>query len=365
MNQKRTGVILSIMLPVLLILLATEAYPQAWKVEWQKILAAAKKEGKVVVAGPPGQSYRDALIQFGKAYPDIQIEYVGLQGRDFAPRIVQEREAGQFLWDVHVGGASSIMSVMLPKGAVDPLQPHLILPEVLDSSKWQGGFKDCWMEKEGKYIFGFVGAVYYSVHVNRDVVPEAEFNKPEDLWDPKWKGKIVWHDPRGAGNGSIQASVIYRSFGEDALKKLLKDQQAVVTADYRQQVEWVARGRYPLAIGVLDSVLTSFQQQGVGKNILPLKHEKLSSIVSAFGNLVAINKPPHPNAAKVFMNWVLSKEGQNAWAKATGENSRRVDVPPGDPEMLPNPKVQYWQGQKEEGQDLKKKVMAIVKEALQ
>src|SRR3972149_9883944 len=97
MNQKRTGVVLSIMLSVLLILSATEAFPKSWKVEWQKILAAAKKEGKVVVAGPPGQSYRDALSQFGKAYPDIQIEYVGLQGRGFAPRLVYERRAGQFL----------------------------------------------------------------------------------------------------------------------------------------------------------------------------------------------------------------------------------------------------------------------------
>ena len=175
----------------------------------------------------------------------------------------------------------------------------------------------------------------------------------------------MWHDPRGAGAGSIQASVIYRGFGEDALKKLLKDQQAVVTTDYRQQVEWLARGRYPLAIGVIKSTLRSFQEQGVGKNIVFLKHEKLSSLNSEFGNLVAINKPPHPNAAKVFMNWVLSKEGQSAWAKATGDNSRRVDVPPGDPEMLPDPKAQYWQGQKEEGQDLKNKVQAIAKEALQ
>ena len=179
MNKKRTGIVMSLMLPVLLILLATEASPQAWKVEWEKTLAAAKKEGKVVVAGPPGQSYRDALIQFGKAYPDIQIEYVGLQGRDFAPRIVQERRAGQFLWDVHVGGASSIMNIMLPQGALDPLQPHLFLPEVLDSSKWHGGFKDSWMEKEGKYIFGFVGTLMFAVYVNRDLVPEAEFNKPE------------------------------------------------------------------------------------------------------------------------------------------------------------------------------------------
>ena len=103
----------------------------------------------------------------------------------------------------------------------------------------------------------------------------------------------------------------------------------------------------------------------MGKNIAYLKHEKLSSIVSAFGNLVAINKPPHPNAAKVFMNWVLSKEGQSAWVKATGENSRRVDVPPGDKELLPDPKTQYWQGQKEEGQALKNKVQAFVKEVLQ
>jgi len=341
-----------------------KVYAQAWKAEWEKTLAAAKKEGKVVVAGPPGQTYRNGLVQFSKAYPEIQLDYVGLQGRDFAPRIVQERRAGQFLWDVHVGGASSVLSIMVPQGAVDPLTPALILPEVQEESKWLGGFKDGWMDHKNQLIYGFIASLSFAVHVNRDLVPETEFGKVEDLWNPKWKGKMIWHDPRAGGSGATQAYVIHQNLGEEALRRLLRDQEAAVTEDYRQQAEWLVQGRYPIGIGLIDPVLRGFQKEGVGKNVKPLKEPKLSSIISGFGNLAIINRAPNPNAAKVYINWLLSREGQAAWAKATGDNSRRSDVAPGDPEFLPKPGVKYINAQKEEAQALRKKIYEIAKESL-
>ena len=346
-----------VFLAFLLFVLPSNAWSQAWKAEWEKTVAAAKKEGKVAVAGSPGQTYRDALTAFRKAYPDIQVEFVGIQGRDIAPRIVQERRAGQFLWDVHVGGAGSPFLIMLPNGVLDPLLPNLILPEVLEDSKWLGGFKDGWMEQEGKYIYGFAVYLSAAVFVNRDVVSQGEFSKAEDLWNPKWKGKIVWHDPRAGGNGSNQGMLLLVNFGEEAVKRLLKDQAPVLTEDYRQQVEWVAQGRYPIGIGVIEITLRAFQKEGIGKNIVPLKDPRLFSVVSGFGNVMAINRAPHPNAAKVYIDWLLSKEGQTIYAKTSGDNSRRLDVPPGDPDTLPKPGVQYLNMQKQQYQEMRRKVL--------
>ena len=345
--------------------LPSKVWPQAWKAEWEKTVAAAKKEGKLLLAGPPGQFYRDALMAFRKAYPDIQVEYVGIQGRDYAPRILQERRAGHFLWDVHVGGAGTPFLLLLPQGVLEPLQPALTLPEVLDDGKWHNGFKDGWMEQEGKYIYGFCGYLSHGVFVNRDLILETQLEKGEDLWNAKWKGKIVWHDPRAGGNGSNQATLILVNYGEDALGRLLKNQGIVVTADYRQQLEWVAQGRYPIGIGIIESNLRAFQKEGVANNVKPFNDVKLSSAVSGFGNAMLINRAPHPNAARVYLNWLLSREGQSAWAMISGDNSRRLDVPAGDAAATLKPGVTYLNLQKQDYLEKRKVVFSIAKEALQ
>ena len=338
--------------------------PQAWKNDWEKTLAAAKKEGKVVVAGGVGESYRNALTAFRNSYPDIQLDYLGAQGRDFAPRIVQERRVGQFLWDIHIGGSSSMLNVMMPQGAVDPLQPALILPEASDDSKWRNGFKDGWMDRE-ENVYGFSGSIFYGVFINRDFASETDIGKAEDLWNPRWKDKIVWHDPRAGGTGSHQALMVLLQFGEEALKRLLRDQQPVLTTDYRQQVEWMAQGRYPIGIGLHETFLRPFQKEGVGKNIKPLQDNRFILFVGSFGHVALINRAPHPNAAKVYINWLLSKEGQTAWAKFTGENSRRLDVPAGDPERLAKPGTEHLNTQKQEyAEKVQKLVFPIVREVL-
>src|SRR4051794_30161806 len=81
----------------------TEGAPAASPSAWDTTLAAARQEGRVVVSGAPGQIWRDALSTFSQEYPGIQVEYTGINSRDFWPRVFQERNADQFLWDVRVG----------------------------------------------------------------------------------------------------------------------------------------------------------------------------------------------------------------------------------------------------------------------
>lgn len=350
---------------VLLLAWPLNASAQGWKTEWDKTLAAAKKEGKVVVAGFAGQPYREALTTFQKSYPDLRLDFVGIQGQHFAPRVMQERRASQFLWDVHVGGASTMLNVLLPERVLDPLRAALILPEVLEDKNWKDGFESGWMDREVRYIYGFSAFLTYTVFINRDVIPETEFTKVEALWDPKRKGKIIWQDPRKEGIGTSAGALILLNFGEDALRRLFMDQGVVITEDYRQLVEWLARGRYPIGVAVNVPHLRTFQKEGVGKNVLPLKEPKLAFQTAGGGHLSLINQAAHPNASKVYVNWLLSKEGQTAYAKNTADNSRRLDVPAGDVERLPQVGIRYLDLQRLEYQDARKKVHQMAKEIFQ
>jgi iron(III) transport system substrate-binding protein len=338
------------------------------KAEWERLIAAAKAEGKVLLAGPPAQQYREGLMAFQKAFPEIKIEYVAASGRDFGPRILREREVGQFLWDVHVGGPETANLQLKPAGVFDPLMSALILQEVLEDDVWVGGFADGWMEREKRFIYAFSGRVSPQVHVNWDAVSEKDLRRVEDLLDPKWRGKITWNDPRAAGSGGAIAGYWLHLLGEDFLRGLLK-QDMVAARDLRQQVEWIVRGKYPVAIGLDDRFLLEFKEKGVGSKVRPLAAASPAGggarIGPGFGNIMSVNRAPHPNAAKVYINWLLSREGQVAYVKATGINSRRLDVTEGPAETAPRRGVKYFNINKEENQPNIQKATEIAKEILQ
>jgi len=107
--------------------------------EWEKILAAGKKEGKVAMIGPVGADRRDVLVDpFQKKY-GITVEYLADRGAGIGPRLSTERGAGQYLLDVTVTGTTTGLLVLLPPGMLDPLEPALVLPDVKDPKQWRGG----------------------------------------------------------------------------------------------------------------------------------------------------------------------------------------------------------------------------------
>ena len=129
--------------------------------------------------------------------------------------------------------------------------------------------------------------------------------------------------------------------GEDFVRRLLQ-QDLVVTTDRRQLSEWLVRGTQPIAGGIDAASLLPFTSQGVGLNVLPLDKdsEAGSRLRPGFGNVALFQSAPHPNAASMFVNWLLSKDGQTAWVRETQNNSRRLDVD-GPVESAPDPKATY------------------------
>src|SRR3990170_6147689 len=97
----------------------TAAVKPAWEQEWEQTVAAAKREGKVAVAGPVGTDVRRALTEpFEKKY-GISVEYLGQRGAEFGTRVRTERAAGQYLWDVYIGGTTTAITVFKEIEALD------------------------------------------------------------------------------------------------------------------------------------------------------------------------------------------------------------------------------------------------------
>jgi iron(III) transport system substrate-binding protein len=313
----------------------------AWQVEWDNTVAAAKQEGTLALAGAPIPAAREALVAFEKAYPQIRVEYTGLVATDLASRLIAERAAGLYLWDVVVGGGIPASALKTP-GLLDPFVPSLLLPEVLDDHVWLGGLKEAFYDEGRAHAFGFGAFHWYQVYVNRDVVPEAELSRVEDLVDPRWKGKIASTDLRTFGPGCAVGAHWLMASGEDSFRRLLANDPAQ-TQDRRQAAEWVVRERYPIMLGISQVDLAVLTREGLGLNVKPLAPDTdTGARISVGSGMVAvINQAPHPNAAKVFVNWLLSREGQSIWARNTNENSRRVDVTDGPPETRADPNRKY------------------------
>ena len=319
---------------------AAAASIPAWQAEWDRAVAVAKQEGKVVLFGPPGAANREAMLSFQKTYPEVQVELTGgVVGRDLVPRLMSERQAGQYLWDVYVGAPSSAYLELKPTGAVAPLRPALLRPEVLDESNWLGGFQDGWMDLDHEWVYAFSLNLNWTVYVNRQLVPANELRDVEEIWDPKWRGKIAMIDPSSSGPGARVFGTLLLTKAEDKVRSLFQ-QDIALTRDGRQLIEWLVRGRYPVALAVSPDEFKPFQEQG-----LPLDHVQplvsddpaASGLNAGRGAVVMLDRAPHPNAARVFVNWLLGPEAQRIVAEKSNYNSRRTDVPPVDPERQVDP----------------------------
>src|SRR5712691_7932622 len=98
--------------------------------EWEQVVAAAKKEGKVAVNTFTGQAYARVFKLFTQAYPEIKLEHTSLEPVDFVPRVTSERRAGLYTWDVATMPTSTALQVLKPAGVFDPVRSAIVAPEV-------------------------------------------------------------------------------------------------------------------------------------------------------------------------------------------------------------------------------------------
>ena len=207
-----------------------------WQSDWDNTLAAAKKENVVTVITDVTASMRDALTMSFQSKYGLQVDLFGALGREIPPRILAERKAGRYLWDVFVHGTTTGLEAMIPAGAFDPLEPALIFPDIKDPKTWRGGGLEFLDPNRTLMVMTPFqrGIIFY----NPKLVNAKEFKSYKDLLDPKWKGKLIMDDPRRAGPGQATLTFFYLhpALGVDFIRALGKQQITILKEDRKSVV---------------------------------------------------------------------------------------------------------------------------------
>jgi len=341
------------------------------KEEWEKTVRAAEAEGQLTLYGCCYE-YDRILEPFKKKYSKIKVATVLGQGGQLGSRILAERRGEKYLPDVFSAGANTLHDVLYKAQALETIKLTLILPEVIDATKWYEG-EHRYIDPEKRFIFAFVansqsGQVQYN---RAQQVNPAEFNSFWDLLNPKWKGKMASLDPTTFGMGAaLQFFYYHPELGPSFLRKLYGEMQVTVSRDARQMTDWLASGKFPLCIRCnAGSEVGKAKEQGLPIGSLDTESWKEGGSSSAAGGTLGIpSRAPHPNAAKVFINWFLSREGQIAlqkFGRPDAHNSRRLDIPKDDvdPYNRLEPGKKYFDLAKPEYQDLTP-IFKLIKEVL-
>lgn len=312
-------------------LLAAEA--EGWKGEWARTIEAAKREGRLMAYGGAEITHPDIISAFNRDYPEIQVAAVTGRAADLTARIVAERRAEKYLADVIASGPNAPRTLYLAK-VLDPIAPLLILPEVTDQTKWYGA-RHWYADPENKHIFIFEGSVATTgLAVNTKLTSPSEIASYWDLLQPKWKGKILVMDPRGAALPT-PVLMLYHDpdVGPEFLRTLFGKMDITLFRDRRQGTNWLALGKFPLCFYCRDIDLA--QKQGLQiAEVPPAQMREGGTIGGGSSSVLAlINRAPHPNAARLFINWYLSRQGQMVWQKVMNtkevepSDSMRIDIP--------------------------------------
>lgn len=308
---------------------AIPASEENWEAEWARVVKAAEEEGEVVIYKISGDEEWHA---FQKKFPKIKVKLVSGRASQLLQRMMTERRAGKFLADVvRLGGGTS--TTLYKAKALEPITSAFILPEIKDPTKWFEG-KHHYNDTENRYIFAYAAFPLRLVGYNTKIVDPKTMTSFADFLDPKWKGKVTLKDPKDAGGGSPLLFLYHSpSLGPEYIKRIILSGSLTLIRDERQQTDWLASGKYPVAISAKGDDIDEAKQQGLPVEMLDAHALKKDGVgLEAGGTMVALmNKAPHPNAAKVLINWFLSREGQLAIQKGQpnepGRNSLREDIP--------------------------------------
>jgi iron(III) transport system substrate-binding protein len=300
--------------------------------DWDKTVKAAEEEGALTIYMT--QAFEPVFREaFQKKFPKIKVTTVVGRGFQLGQRVMSERRAEKHLVDFVITGNITPVTVFHKAKILDPIRPLLVLPEVVNEALWFEG-KHHYYDTENRYIFAFEGTPRSGeLTYNTKLVNPNDIRSFWNLLDPKWKGKIVTIDPLVAGPINSAQILFYKhpDLGPEFLKRLYGETNMAIVRSDEQLMDWLSTGKHALGFGARD--VDKAMTQGLPIDaFLPNHMKEGSSLATYNGTLSFFNRAPHPNAAKVAINWLLSKEGQNTWldynARGAGQyDSLREDIP--------------------------------------
>ena len=338
------AVLIALLLAPTIFVSAAGAQPADWQKAWDETIAAAKKEGRVVVIGSPDPVMRNEVIPAFTARHGIAVEYIatGSSGQA-AARIKVERSSGIYSTDIFLSGPDTQYNVLYAEKIIDPLKPLLVLPEVTEAANWKRG-APWFMDPEQQYVLRLFNSLDSLLFINTDQVKLEEMKTAKDLLNAKWRGKIVTDDPTNrSGSGGNTAASIYSQLGADFVKALYIDQKPVVSSERRQMTDWLARGVYPICLTCRADDVRPLQKEGF-KIYEVYDIDGLQNRMNSSPFLVSVaNKAANPHAAKVFVNWLAGKEALTIYSRGFGSATLRTDVDESflDPRAIPKAGVKY------------------------
>lgn len=323
---------------------------------WQQVLDKGKSQ-KLIVVNQGNPAFDAAFAEFTKKF-GIKVESSVTRPSAAITRIQTEQKNGLYLADLWWSLTGVMTSVASPGGLFEPFENFLLLPEVKDAANWR--HPDYIYGDRQRTVFIHTHEVSYNVFRNRDVLPELKIDSYDSLMDPRLKGKIAIRDASYPNAGANGLAPLYKAKGADYLIRFLKEQQPRVFENPEQLDNSLIRGASALAIGGQSSSLSQCRLDGGCKNI-----DQIGQFASISSRGLAVFKnAPNPDATKIFVNWLLSKEGQELlvreWPKAnsSGAVSTRKDVAPasGHEQYLPdfaNPEQYVWVATQQGDEEIK------------
>jgi iron(III) transport system substrate-binding protein len=303
--------------------------------DWKRVVQVAREEREVVIYG--GDLFELVFREFPKRYPEIKVSMWGLGGgaSGNAQRLLTERRAGRSSVDVWISGVDTLSNILLRARMLEPVKPALMLPEVTDESKWWRG-RHHYADPQSQYIFVYEGSVQTGgISYNTKLVNPREMKSYWDLIHPRWRGKIVSTDPRRPGTSQQNLRFFYYNpdLGPEFLRRLFGEMDVVMSRDDQQMIDWLAVGKYAFGLFIRGAVQDA-KKQGLPLDDFYAGQFKEGALVdSTRGGLSLLSRAPHPNAARLVINWFLSRDGQKAYQKyffesgsSYGGNSMREDI---------------------------------------
>ncbi len=299
-----------------------------WQAEWEKVVKAAEEEGQVrIYASNSVGNLQVIWDAFQRRYPRIKLTGAAVgRGSDMVPKLMAERRAGKYLADVFLGAPSAIYINFYRAKILEPIPPALILPEVTDLSKWWQG-KHHYVDLESQYIFMYESSLYGpQISYNTKLVKPEEITSVWDVLHPKWKGKFeAAHIGPTQGSTAIVFLYHHPQIGPKFLEKLYGEMDVTLFGDFRQATDWLAQGKFSLCL--LCRRIDRAAAQGLPvAELNPYDLKEKPGIGAGSGAIGLMNRHPHANAAKVFINWYLSREGQIAFRQANTDEHRKASL---------------------------------------
>jgi ABC-type Fe3+ transport system substrate-binding protein len=291
--------------------------------EWKKIVEAAKKEGKIVAGGPPTAVLRQKYKETFEKKFGLELELLSAPGPQNAGRAAAEFKAGVSYFDVLHAGSGTLEPLMY-ENMLALFSDYMILEEVKDPRQWWGGH--AWEDnvKTNRFIYSFTADFSTPPFYNAELLKPADISSYDDLLNPKWKGKIGFFEPRIPSAGQGLWGFLMKIKGKEFLQKLA-EQNLFISRDGKQLADGLAKGTLVIGLGLSQRFVDPYVNAGLPiKPLLSIKEGLGGS--NGFGTVAVMKNAPHPNAAKVYINWLLGKEGQDLYSRALTQGTRRLDV---------------------------------------